>query len=47
MTFKGMFCRFTMACCLKSIYQERKKVKAWIVTVQSIIVKGHQSSLIV
>ena len=46
MIFKGMFYRFTMVCCLKSIYQKRKKVKAWIVTIRSIMVKGHQSSLI-
>ena len=51
MAFTGMLCRFTIsydglamiACYWKSMYQERKEVNAWNVTVSSIMVNSHWS----
>ena len=39
--------RSTKTCCWKSIYEERKEIKAWNETVWKIMVQDHQSFAVV
>ena len=38
-----LVCRFIMACCWTSIYQELNKTEVWNVSVWNIIMQGHES----